>query len=400
MCLKKFYKSSDEQQKQEDDLGKNWFNLVREKLIEANIISKLTFEFNQKTRQAIQDHKKIIVVQSQNLRCLNNLSFDGFELLKSKRKELLDLIKVKPSINKEDIMKIYATDLDKIKEAEGCFDILKIYLEKKGFAKNTMQAIGIKQDGFNNDEIFALCNVINQLFDLGHPFNIESIKIEPFENLIELLKNQKVIKDTTFKISYNTTKSELEDLKKQLKNLAKNKINDQIDKKIANNTFINEEEINMEANHLKKKANNILKAGLSITTLGIFNLMGDKIHEIHKALMKKDVNILMVVLYGEKWRDVVKYKLIQEKKKKLLKKHPEQVSIALANTVGALKLNAESMICINNIDDYFKGGHTIPPEVISYVDICRDLVIAFVEYESPWNWKTFLITALGIIQVS
>lgn len=83
-----------------------------------------------------------------------------------------------------------------------------------------------------------------------------------------------------------------------------------------------------------------------------------------------------------------------------MKKQPDLVATALMNTIGTLKLYPKCEISINNIEDYFKGANKIPAEVLNYVELKKDMVVTFVEYISPWSWKTFCVILLGLIQVN
>lgn len=397
-CLTKFDKSD---KKESTD---KWLSSVTQKLVEAKILVHLTFEFDEKTRQALEAHEKTIRVhdeqQKDPKRLESLLSFDDFDQLKAHRNELLELIKSTKLIREEDVMKIVAPkNMSKsTQEAEGCFDMLKLQLEYMGLAVDVMQAIGMKHDGFNNEELITINTVIDDLYNLKHPFDVESMALESVDDFLRFLRERKIIKGSAFNLAYSSSKDTIDELKARIKKLAEHKMLEQIENKISSDSFISQEEVDSQAESIKNQVIKMIKACVKISFLLLVPTSIVTV-EIEKALKSKDNDILMVVLYGKEWREKLKSKLVDEKKKNLVKKHPDLVVAALMNSVGALKLNPKCQLDINNIEDYFKSGHKIPAEVVTYVELNKDMVVTFAEYISPWNWRTFTVLAFGLIQV-
>lgn len=266
---------------------------MSEKLIEAKIIVILTFEFNETARKALENHEKSISVHKDQLkdpsRLENLLSFDGFEQLKTHRNELLKLIKTDKLIRQEDVMKIVAppNDMSKIKEAEGCFEMLKYHLEYMGLAVDAMQAIGIKPDGeLNKEERIAINNIIDKLYSLKHPFDVECIQVESIDKFLEFLQERNVFKATGFKFGYNTSKNTIDELREKIKNLAKEKITKQIEKKILSDSFVSQEEIDTEADSIRNKISQMIKACIKLHFLSLKRMKSKRLLILNPKIMK------------------------------------------------------------------------------------------------------------------
>ncbi len=433
-CLLGIATDKKKNQEEEEEEEKEWLAKVTHKLAVNKFLVKLNFQFREATRTALKEHQDLIRIHntsasSKQLDAL--MQFDGCQLLKDHRDKIVDLFSRKVdntnNNNSNSRIKVAITKVEfsnaimlskaskdneqqqltkeQEEEADLYFNWLKDYLEssQSGVAVDAMHAIGMPRQQLNLDEAREVNRVIAELFNLSHPFDLQSIKLEPASGLVDLLLERNALKHTMLHVHYTNAESNTERLQKKIEKLAEEIVTKDIESSVENDSFVSKEELQTEKDSMIKK----LKEGVSLSNLVDTELYSFIWSDLKQGGTKPEEETgttpheqLVAIFERDDFTARFKNWLVEKKKKEQLEKLPEQMCKLVMETMGALKEHAKCTIGTTKLVDFFKGGSKLPVEVAGYVELKRDMVISFSKYLSPWNWKTFAVAAFGIIQVS
>ncbi len=242
----------------------------------------------------------------------------------------------------------------------------------KGIARNIIDELGLKLDFLDKNELIEIDGILEQLYHAKY-FNSDSIELFPISNLIDELKKQRVIKGCSMKSKLIKGNEKLwikylEQVLESLRRLTGLKINEIIDKRIADDKFVTETEIQQHTDGFMKK----LKFAYRTT----------------KKIFLFDSN-----------KEKIKTDLIETKKNSEYVKITDAVVKTFMESFGSIKRHDKCMINTTNLEAYFRGTN-IPKEVFEYEQLQKDLVITFSMYQGGWCWKAFAIAVAGVIQIA
>jgi len=343
------------------------------KLKEVSFIKcEQMFQFNENIRHNLDKYVKCIKVTKKIN--FDQIDFSGFNLLEKNSKEISSLFNEqnKTNFSEEDLVTIFIKDNSVSKEdAQNAFFYLRKYLVYKGIARNIIDELGLKLDFLDKNELIEIDGILEQLYHAKY-FNSDSIELFPISNLIDELKKQRVIKGCSMKSKLIKGNEKLwtkylGSLEESLRRLTGFKINEIIDKRIADDKFVTETEIQQHTDGFMKK----LKFAYR-TTKKIF-------FDSNKGKIKTD--------------------LIETKKNNEYVKITDAVVKTFMESFGSIKRHDKCMINTTNLEAYFRGTN-IPKEVFEYEQLQKDLVITFSMYQGGWCWKAFAIAVAGVIQIA
>ena len=90
---------------------------------------------------------------------------------------------------------------------------------------------------------------------------------------------------------------------------------------------------------------------------------------------------------------------LSESKNKELDEKIEAVTNILKQVAGSMKTIPDVKVNKKTLSDMFKDGGKVPPEILEYVEMCFDQVIAFEEKRSFWDWNCFFVILIGVAQI-
>lgn len=350
--------------------------IIWEKLKQVSFIKcEQMFQFNENIRHSLDKYVKCIKVTKKIN--FDKIDFSGFNLLEKNSKEISSLFNEpnKTDFSEDDLVKIFLKDNSVSKEeAQNAFFYLRRYLVNKGIARNIIDELGLKLDFFDKNELIEIDGILEQLYQAKY-FNSDSIELFPISNLIDELKKKRVIKGRSMKskLIKGNEKPWIEyknNLEKNLRRLTGSRINEIIDKRIADDKFVTETEIQQHTDGYMKR--------------------------IKFAYKKKTFIFDSNVKDNEK---KIKTDLIETKKNSENEKITDAVVNAFMESFGSIKRHEKCMINTVNLEAYFRGTN-IPKEVAEYEQLQKDLVITFSMYQGGWCWKAFAIAVAGVIQIA
>jgi len=409
---------------------------TRDELIKKQVLEiQSKFKFQDDKRKSIElAIKKIQIHQSITNKDLEKLDFSDFLALKKNQQKIIQMLqKEDKTVTIDDYVKFVGED-----EKDLAFAILRKYLITKGFALDLITEFNIKDSlsGYEVSEMSEFDNAIEDLLRAG-VFDQNDISIEPLSDLFEHLKDLKVIKGKVLDYKlirapesiYEKAKSDLsgyfakdekplEILKKKIKQAAKGLLKKTIDEK-DKNTIVSDKEVDDEYESLIKKLKWVAAGAAVLTSISTPFILGvipallahNKFREnqkestiegdLDKLVTQENSSLLLDKFEKSKLfvKAYLKEKLIQEKKDKEKEQLPDIIVNTILNTLGPLKLYEMVTVECKKIEDYF-GGTDMPKEAFEYSQLDKGLVLSFMEYRSPWCWKSFAVAMLGTLQIA